>query len=93
MPADTDAYVQELADELAAKLAAAFADVIGPLIGGRPLLTPRQVASKLAVSERTVRYMLERREIAYVLVRDGSRRVEQGELDRYIAAHRAGATG
>lgn len=92
MPADTDAYVQELADELAAKLGAAFADVIAPLIGGRPLLTIRQAGARLGVSERKMFQMLEDGELGFVSVGD-RRKVEAGELDRFIAARRTEARG
>lgn len=85
MPAE-DAYVEGLAQEIAE----AIANVIGPLLGPKPLLTTRQVASKLNIGERKVAYMLERGEIASVLIGDGSRRIEQEELQRYIAAQRDG---
>lgn len=91
MPAE-EGYVQELTRELAAKLAAAFADVIAPLLVDRPLLTVRQAAVRLGVSERKMHEMLEAGEVGFVRVGD-RRKVEPGELDAFIAARRTEATG
>jgi excisionase family DNA binding protein len=86
MPAETeDTYVQGLAQEIAAALA--------PLLDIRPLLTTAQAADRLGVSERTVRNMLERRELRSIIVSEGSRRIEPTEIDRYVASRRESGDG
>jgi excisionase family DNA binding protein len=74
----TDQYVTGLADEIADKVAARLG-------ASTQLLTIRQVAERLAVSERTV-YALtagDPPELRSVLV-GGSRRVEVAALDAYV---------
>lgn len=87
MPEPEDLYLKHVTEELAA----AFARVIGPLLGSRPLLTIPQAASKLGLkSVRTVETMIASGELKSVKIRGdegarGSRRIRQEEIERYIA--------
>jgi excisionase family DNA binding protein len=71
--------VDELAEKIAAKI-------------GRPqpLYSPRTLAERLEISERTVREMLERGDIASFKV-GGARRIDPEEVERYLRERRADA--
>lgn len=86
MPAEpTDAYARQVAQDIAD----AIATHIAPLLGEPPLYTLPQVASKLNIRLRKLEYMVADGRIASVKV-EGARRIEQAELERYIAAQRMG---
>lgn len=89
MPEPQDAYVKDVA----ATIADAIAEAIGPLLGSRPLLTIPQAASKLGIKDRKMEQMVRSGELASVLVGDRSRRIEQAEIDRYVAARREDGDG
>ena len=55
----------------------------------RKLLTPGEVAEELRVSERMVRSIMSRRELAHVWIR-GKRHVLREDLDAYIESQRVG---
>lgn len=55
----------------------------------RPFYTPVTLATKLAVSERTVRQLLATGEIPSYKVA-GLRRIDPTDVDRYLARHRSG---
>ena len=55
----------------------------------RKLLTPGEVAEELRVSERMVRSMMSRRELAHVWI-GGKRHVLREDLDAYIESQRVG---
>lgn len=78
--------------DVSAVMAAALAEAFGPLLGSRPLLTVPQAASKLGVKRRTMEEMIRQGEIGSLLVR-GARRVEQEEIERYVAARREAQDG
>lgn len=89
MPEPQDAYIQDVATTIAD----AIAEAIGPLLGSRPLLTIPQAASKLGIKDRKMEQMVRSGEIASVAIGDRSRRIEQAEIDRYVAARRADGEG
>lgn len=82
MTASEDTYVAGLADEIAAKLA--------DKLDTRPLLTIPQAGEKLALSSRTVYKMIVEGSLRAVKVGpgDGVSRIEQREVDRYVAQQR-----
>ena len=53
----------------------------------RPFFTPKTLAHRLAVSERTVRELLRTGEIASYRV-GGSRRIDPKDVDAFLAARR-----
>ena len=73
--------VDELADKIATRLADRLDD--------RRLLRMNEAAERLSVSRRTLYSMLERDELAAITVAGGSMRIEQREIDRYIADRRS----
>lgn len=79
MPAEA-VDVDRLADALAQRLAARLDE--------RGLLSPKALAERLSLSERTVRDMLAAKKIPSIKV-EGARRVEPAALDAYLAERRA----
>lgn len=88
MPDAEDTYLKDVCQTMAG----ALAEVLGPLLGSRPLLTIPQAASKLGVKVRTVEQMVRSGELASVKVR-GARRIEQAEVDRFVAEQREAEDG
>jgi excisionase family DNA binding protein len=83
MTSPEDTYVADLADEIADRLADRL-DV-------RPLLTVAQAGERLALSERTVFTLIKDGAIRTIRVGTGkgNTRIEQREIDRYLAGQRA----
>ena len=83
MSGDERAYLKGLADEIAEKVAERLPDT-------RPLLTVPQLGERLGITDRSARKLIEGRNpaIKSVVVGKGSRRVEQAEVDRYVASLR-----
>lgn len=50
----------------------------------RPLLTPRTLAERLAISERTARQMLIDKVIPSFVVGESARRIDPREVDKYV---------
>lgn len=73
---DVDRFAQAVVDRLRAER------------DDRPLLSPKELASRLGVSERTARELIGAGTIPSVTVAKGARRVEQAAVDAYLAARR-----
>lgn len=83
----TDVDVDRLAEAVAAKVAERLNDH-----DDRPLLTPRDLAARLGIAERTAKgllYPVEKAQIRSFMV-GGQRRVAPADVDRYVAAQRDG---
>jgi excisionase family DNA binding protein len=72
------------------ELAEAIADRLADRLDVRPLLSPAQVAERLGISDRGARELIASRVIASLKI-GGSRRVEQKDVDAYIAQQRGEA--
>jgi excisionase family DNA binding protein len=73
---DVEAFKREIADEVVARLRAERDE--------RPLLSPKELAARLGISDRTARSMIESGALPSVKV-GGLRRVEAGAVDEYLA--------
>lgn len=78
-PVDLHALAEELAPLIAAELQ-----------GREPLYSPKTLAERLDIHERTVRQMLADGVIPSMLV-SGSRKIDPVDVDRYLAAQKAKA--
>jgi hypothetical protein len=82
--------LDELADAVADRVVAKLAEQPDD----RPPLNMKQVGERLGISERAARALVNHEKgreprLASIVVGDGARRVEQAELDRYLAELRA----
>jgi excisionase family DNA binding protein len=73
---DLDALKREITESVVAALRAERDE--------RPLLSPKDVATRLGISDRTARSMIESGALPSVKV-GGLRRVEAGAVDEYLA--------
>lgn len=80
-----EAAVEEFADAIAEKVAARLAEQPDT----RSPLTAKQVAERLAVSERTARDLIDRGVLPSFKVGEWSRRVDQATVDAYLDRQRA----
>jgi excisionase family DNA binding protein len=79
-------------DEFAERIAEMTAARLQRVVDGRPLYSPRTLAERLDMSERTVREMLARGTIPSFTVGVGGgtqRRVRPEDVDAYLDARRA----
>jgi excisionase family DNA binding protein len=79
--------LDELAERLAPKLAERLAGTEGSGRDGRPLLTPKTLAERLAISERMAGKLISSGEIPSFKV-GGSRKIDPADVDSYIDALR-----
>ena len=79
--------MRTLTDDDVAAIAARVARELRRENDDRPLLTPKETAVRLGVSERTLREMFARGVLRSVKI-EGSRRVEPAAIDEYLAANR-----
>jgi excisionase family DNA binding protein len=78
---DLDALKREITESVVAALRAERDE--------RPLLSPKELAARLGISERTVRSMIESGALPSVKV-GGLRRVEAVAVDEWLARQRRG---
>lgn len=79
-----DALAERLAEKVAAKL---------EIPDDRPLLSVKEAAARLGISEKSMRDLVNRKgdrapRIPSVVIGDGARRIEPATLDAYIAQGR-----
>jgi excisionase family DNA binding protein len=82
-PLDLDALADALADRVTARLAP---------VDDRPLLSQREVADRLGVSTRTVRDIVARGELRFVMVTEGAPRYVPRTVDAFVAARQSAGT-
>ena len=80
-------------DRLAANVVSKIVEALEPPRDDRPLLTVREAGERLGISEKSTRDLVNHKggrppRLASVIVGDGARRIEQSEIDRYIAERR-----
>jgi excisionase family DNA binding protein len=66
--------------------------VVSTLIPNSPLLTIRETAERLTISEKTVRRLIDAGVLPAVRVSAGAIRVEQAELDEWLQERRTSST-
>jgi excisionase family DNA binding protein len=72
---DVEAFKREIADEVVARLRAERDE--------RPLLSPKELAARLGISDRTVRSMIESGRMPSLKI-GGLTKVEPAEVDAYL---------
>lgn len=93
-----DALAERLAEKVAAKLERPDEALLSFIAGlerpdDRPLLSVKEAAARLGISEKSMRDLVNRKgnrppRIPSVVIGDGARRIEPAALDAYIAQGR-----